>query len=64
METTIATSSTYSPSFNRLAERMNRTMLDRAGALHIVIGFKNAFREEAIKHAAYMYNQTATKERK
>ncbi len=50
--------SANSPQSNRLAERMNRTLLKKTRGLLKCTGIKKGYWSEAVLHATYVYNQT------
>ena len=60
---TIETSAPYSPSQNGVAERFNRTLLELARAMLLVIGenMPQFLWDEAVSHAAYLQNQAPTR---
>lgn len=55
------TTSAHTPESNGLAERMNRTLLDKVRALLKEAGMPDRFWGEAARHAAYLYNRSASR---
>ena len=56
----IETSAPYSPSQNGVAERFNRTLLELARATLISKDLPIFLWDEAVAHAAYLWNQAPT----
>lgn len=54
------TTSVYTPLTNGIAERINRTPLDKAPAMLAEAGMNEMFWREAKWHAAYLHNRTVT----
>ena len=51
-------SSVYTPQSNGLAERMNRTLLNKTRAMLKCAGLSKSYWGEALLHATYIYNRT------
>ena len=54
-------SSSYTPQSNGLAERMNRTLLNKTRALLKGASMAKGYWGEALRHATYVFNRTSTK---
>lgn len=54
-------SSAYTPQSNGLAERMNRTLLNKTRSMLKCAGMSDGWWGEALLHATHLYNRTVTK---
>ena len=48
----------YTPELNGMAERLNRTLIERVRCLLISSGLNNSFWKEAMDYSVYIYNNT------
>src|ERR1700742_8238 len=48
----------YTPQLNGMAERLNRTLIERVRCLLISSGLNNSFWKEAMDYSVYIYNHT------
>lgn len=48
----------YTPQMNGMAERLNRTLIERVRCLLVSSGLNNSFWKEAMDYSVYVYNRT------